>query len=300
MIIRCRINEEHMFDLLRWDAQSFNGNPCLELETTDLISVKQIFDNLNKIEIYYNDNLAATYVQFDGYNSIEFVALQFDSNRSAFFDVLRITLTQKNIVDIVDELDKTVNKKVDIEAMTASEYKEYITGIYSEQGQKDIFSGTNITLEDDTTPLFTYNFEDQLNLLSALQTIILAETTEIVIPYHSHHQPCSMYTGGDIVRIYMGLMINSIQIQTRVNMLNNWIRSLSTKEDMLEIKYDTDLPVEYEQQYGQIISNVLQLIENIKRRFFPEEYTQETELNESTETTETTDEVSGENIETEE
>ncbi len=281
-----------MFDLLRWDPQSFNSNPCLELETSDLISVKQIFDNLKKIEIYYNDNLAATYAQFNGYNSIEFVASQFDSNRNAFFDVFRIILTQKNIVDIVDELDKTVNKKVNIEAMTASEYKDYITGIYSEQGQKDIFNGTNITLEDGTTPLFTYNFEDQLNLLSALQTVILAETTDVVIPYHSHHQSCSMYSGGDIVRIYIGLMINSIQIQTRVNMLNNWIRSLTNKEDMLEIKYDTDLPLEYEEKYGVIISNSLQLIENIKRRFFPQEFVQEVET--------TNNETGGENIETEE
>lgn len=270
MIIKCRINGEHLFDLLRWDGQSFNANPYLELETSDLSFVKEIFDNLNKIEIYYNDNLVATYTQFNAYTSIEFLVSNYDENRKAFFDVLKVTLIQKNIIDIIDELDKTVNKVVDIDKMTASEYKEYITGIYGERGQKEIFDGTNITLGDGSTPLFTYNFEDQLNLITALQTIMLAETLDIMIPYHSHHKPCAMYSGADIVRIYIGLMVHSICVQTRVNMLNNWIRSLNDKEEMLEIQYDTELPQSYASQYEIVISNSLQLVDSIQKRFFPD------------------------------
>jgi len=58
-----------------------------------------------------------------------------------------------------------------------------------------------------------------------------------------------LYLAADIVKIYMGLQANSIQKQTRVNMLNNWIRSLNNKEEMLEIKYDSELPQSYQEQY---------------------------------------------------
>ena len=59
IIIKCRINGEYMFDLLEWESQAFNANPCLKLETTDLARVKEVFDDLNKIEIYYNANSEA-------------------------------------------------------------------------------------------------------------------------------------------------------------------------------------------------------------------------------------------------
>ena len=45
IIIKCRINGEYMFDLLEWESQAFNANPCLKLETTDLARVKEVFDD---------------------------------------------------------------------------------------------------------------------------------------------------------------------------------------------------------------------------------------------------------------
>lgn len=276
IIIRCRINEEHIFDLLKWDGVSFNANPCLELETSDLQHVKEVFDNLNKIEIYYNENLVATYTQYNAYSSIEFVASEYDENRGAFFSILKIGLTQKSLIDKVDELDKIINGVVDIDSMTASEYKDYIISVYGAQGQKDIFEGTTITLEDGTTALFTYDFEDQFNLSSALQIIVLGkmlgmDIEKIPVPYHSHHRACEVYKSMDMLRIYIGLKVNSVQIQTRVNLLNNWIRSLTTKEEMMEVKYDSELPEEYQQKYETIIAETLQLVNNIVSRLYPNE-----------------------------
>ena len=86
-----------------------------------------------------------------------------------------------------------------------------------------------------------------------------------------------MYLGADIIRIYIGLQTNSIQIQTRVNMLNNWIRSLNDKEELLEIEYDSELPEQYEQQYETVIAASLEMINNIKRQFFPEESNEDNE-----------------------
>ena len=270
MNITCKINNEYIFDLLSWDGSVFRGNPSLILETSDLITVSEILKDLKVIEIFYDEQQVATYTQYNTYEGIEYLSNIFDDQRGKFVNVLKVRLGEKNLAEKVEELDKVVNKIVDIDSMTAEEYKKYLTDEFGARGQKEIFEGIDIELTDGTTARFTYNFEDQLNLLSALYTVMLVQDLTTLIPYHSHHNPCKLYLAADIVKIYMGLQANSIQKQTRVNMLNNWIRSLNNKEEMLEIKYDSELPQSYQEQYQNIITNAAALIESIKARFFPD------------------------------
>lgn len=270
MNITCKINNEYIFDLLSWDGSVFRGDPSLILETSDLITVSEILKDLKVIEIFYDEQQVATYTQYNTYEGIEYLSNIFDDQRGKFVNVLKVRLGEKNLAEKVEELDKVVNKIVDIDSMTAEEYKKYLTDEFGARGQKEIFEGIDIELTDGTTARFTYNFEDQLNLLSALYTVMLVQDLTTLIPYHSHHNPCKLYLAADIVKIYMGLQANSIQKQTRVNMLNNWIRSLNNKEEMLEIKYDSELPQSYQEQYQNIITNAAALIESIKARFFPD------------------------------
>lgn len=268
MNITCKINNEYIFDLLSWDGSVFRGDPSLILETSDLVTVSEILKDLKVIEIFYDEQQVATYTQYNTYEGIEYLSNIFDDQRGKFVNVLKVRLGEKNLAEKVEELDKVVNKIVDIDSMTAEEYKKYLTDEFGARGQKEIFEGIDIELTDGTTARFTYNFEDQLNLLSALYTVMLVQDLTTLIPYHSHHNPCKLYLAADIVKIYMGLQANSIQKQTRVNMLNNWIRSLNNKEEMLEIKYDSELPQSYQEQYQNIITNAAALIESIKARFF--------------------------------
>ena len=270
MNITCKINNEYIFDLLSWDGSVFRGDPSLILETSDLTTVSEILKDLKIIEIFYDEQQVATYTQYNTYEGIEYLSNIFDDQRNKFVNVLKVRLGEKNLAEKVEELDKVVNKVIDIDSMTAEEYKKYLTDEFGARGQQEIFDGVDVELTDGTVARFTYNFEDQLNLITALQTIMLAETLDIMIPYHSHHKPCAMYSGADIVRIYIGLMVHSICVQTRVNMLNNWIRSLNNKEEMLEIQYDTELPQSYVSQYETVISNSLQLVASIQKRFFPD------------------------------
>ena len=270
MNITCKINNEYIFDLLSWDGSVFRGDPSLILETSDLTTVSEILKDLKVIEIFYDEQQVATYTQYNTYEGIEYLSNIFDDQRGKFVNVLKVRLGEKNLAEKVEELDKVVNKIVDIDSMTAEEYKKYLTDEFGARGQKEIFEGIDIELTDGTVARFTYNFEDQLNLLSALYTVILVQDLTTLIPYHSHHNPCKLYLAADIVKIYMGLQANSIQKQTRVNMLNNWIRSLNNKEEMLEIKYDSELPQSYQEQYQNIITNAAGLIESIKARFFPD------------------------------
>ena len=210
------------------------------------------FPNRNEKEFFYIEDTGAMPLSEDN------LYMLFTENNNKldpltdpelFVNVLKVRLGEKNLAEKVEELDKVVNKIIDIDSMTAEEYKKYLTNEFGTRGQKEIFEGIDIELTDGTVARFTYNFEDQLNLLSALYTVMLVQDLTTLIPYHSHHNPCKLYLAADIVKIYMGLQANSIQKQTRVNMLNNWIRSLNNKEEMLEIKYDSKLPQSYQEQY---------------------------------------------------
>lgn len=158
MNITCKINDNYIFDLLKWTPQNFYEEGILELETADLITVKEILSKIDKIDFFYNDNLVGTYNKYDTYESIEFLSKNYDSNRGKFVDILRVKLSQKNLIDKVEELDKVINNIVDIDDMTLEEYQEYITTIFDEKGQKEIFDGCEVLLSDGSTAWFTYNF----------------------------------------------------------------------------------------------------------------------------------------------
>lgn len=54
-------------------------------------------------------------------------------------------------------------------------------------------------------------------------------------------------------------------------MLNNWIRSLSNKDEALNISYDSELPSPYKEMYDQVIEDSGDLMFTIIEKFFPEE-----------------------------
>lgn len=267
MIVTTRINGETEYNLQRWNTQDFAVDPVLIIETDDFSGVKEVFDKLNKIEIFVGGTLIASYNQYTGYGSIEFVPNLFDENRNAFFDCVKINLTQPSLVDAVNTLSKKVNGVVDVDNMSADEYKEYLVSTFSDRGQKEIFDGTSVVLSDGSSAVFTYNFEDQLNILSALSMIEFTGM-DALIPFHSHLQPCKLFTAADILTVYISLQIYSTERQTRVNMLNNYVRRCKTKEEAMAINYDSPLPDDLQQKYTEIVNGAMNIVAKVKERFF--------------------------------
>ena len=70
MFYSCKINNEYIFNLLGWSVEDFNSSNILNLETSDLITVKEVFNNVQLVQIYFGDNLIASYSQFNGYPSL--------------------------------------------------------------------------------------------------------------------------------------------------------------------------------------------------------------------------------------
>lgn len=296
MAFKVKVNESHEYKLMNWSAQTFGNNPVLKLITSDYQSVKKDFTKIEKLEIYSNDVLVATYSVFDTISSSASLSSQFFESENEFVDVIEISLIKSNLPDQVSklneqvtELDKQINNIVDISSMSLTEYKDYILNQISVDAQEDICKGDVITLSDKTEGIFTYKIEDQVNLTSSI-TIIdkLIETeeniSEIQLPYHSSGQNCQFYTPFDIITIYFTLFMRSIKIQTYTNALNILVKNGTTKEEIDKYSYGVDLPEDVQKNVDNIISSstsiMEKLVNNYKKKLIEDTSKSENSLNE--------------------
>lgn len=264
------INSTERFPLFHWDAYTINNSQQLRLATDDLSYVKGVFSSLDTISIVdSNDMEVATFDQYDGYSSINYMGTNYSDQIGGFANELIVTLTKIDIVSTVERLDKQINPVIDIDSMSLEEYKNWKIGEFSKQGEQLIFNGTEVELINGVRKIFTYNLEDQSNLLNALFIIQSLDSTDITLPYHGHAEPCELYSALDILTIYITLQTFSTTLQTLVNMRNNWVRSCATKEEAEAIAFDTPLPTEWQERAEAILGPARQLVEEIKRRYFP-------------------------------
>lgn len=296
MTFKVKVNESHEYRLMDWSAQTFGNNPVLKLITSDYQSVKKDFIKIEKLEIYGNDILIATYSVFDTISSSASLNSQFFESENEFVDVIEISLIKSNLPDQVSklnqqvtELDKQVNNIIDVSTMSLNEYKNYILSQISKYAQEDICKGDAITLSDKTEGVFTYKIEDQVNLTSSI-TIIdkLIESeeniSEIRLPYHSSGQNCKFYTPFDIITIYFTLFMRSIKIQTYTNALNILVKNGTTKEEIDKYSYGVNLPEDVQKNVDNIISSstdiMEKLINNYKKKLIENTSKSENNLNE--------------------
>lgn len=265
------VNENERIPIFSWSPTDFNAVEELQLATDDLIYIKTVFKNIDNLKIVTDQgDIVAEYTQYDTFQNISYNGVLWSTDLNSFNDQLTVKLQKTNLTEEVNRINKKVNNIVDVDSMTTEEYREYLLQTFSDKGQQVIFEGTNVTLTDGSTKLFTYNLEDQSNLLNALFTIQALDDLTIVLPYHSHTEPCSLYSARDILLVYFTLQFFSTRVQTRVNMLCAWIRSIQTKEELLEITFESDLPQEYMNMINEIMEPTYELAETLMRKYFPD------------------------------
>lgn len=264
------INSTETFPLFSWDAVSFRSNPQLHIATDNLAQVRDILQDLQSVKIVDDQNNEMAYfTEYDGFSSILYLGRNYSGMLNGFANELVVTLTKVDLVEQVQRLDEQVNPIIDIESMTLGEYKDYKIKQFSKMGESLIFHGTDVELINGVVKNFTYNLEDQSNLLNAIFTIQALDDLTITIPYHGHAEPCELYGALDILTIYMTLQVFSTTVQTLVNMRNNWVRSCETKEEAEAIAFDTPLPEEWQDRAEAILGPALQLVEELKKKYFP-------------------------------
>jgi len=265
------INSINRFPLFNWDANFFRGMAQLHLATDDLTSVRNVFEHINLIEIAdEQDNFIASFTEYDSFSSILFSGYNYSSQLGSFANELVVTLTKTDLVKQVQRLNEQVNKIVDIDSMTLEEYKNWKINKFSEIGEQLIFAGTDVTLLNGVTKNFTYDMEDQSNLLNAIFIIQALGDLSISIPYHGHAEPCELYNARDILAVYFTLQFFSTRIQTEVNMRLNWVRSCVTKEEAMAIDFDTPLPIEWAERAEAIMGPALELAAQLQAQYFGE------------------------------
>ena len=260
------VNHTNRFPLFNWSAYDQSS---LYLATDDLSSVKSVFANISHISIVDENNLeVAVFTQFDTYRSINYMGRNYSNQIDDFIDELAVELTKADLIQQVQRLDEQVNKIIDIDGMTLEEYKEWKIDQFSEMGEQLIFAGTEVTLLNGVVKNFTYNLEDQSNLLNAIFIIQALGDLTISIPYHGHAEPCELYNARDILSIYFTLQFFSTRIQTEVNMKMNWIRACETKEEAMAIGFDDELPTEWAERAEAIIGPTIELAEQLQAQYF--------------------------------
>ena len=266
------INSNEQLPLFTWDASSFHNNPQLHLATDDLASVKSVFESIQTITIVDEQgNESATFTEYDGFSSISYLGRNYSPQLNGFANDLVVTLTKVDLVSQVQRIDEKVNPVIDFDAMTLGEYKEWKINQLSSMGEQTIFNGTDVELTDGTVKNFTYDLEDQSNLLNAIFIIQALDDLTITIPYHGHGEPCELYSALDILATYIALQVFSTTIQTMVNMKINWVRECQTKDEVAAITYETPLPEEWMERANSILVPAMAIVNELKRKYFPED-----------------------------
>ena len=291
MRITAIINDNMTVYLTEFSASRFNSDSSLKVQSSDLSYIKDIFENIEKIEVFYGESKVAEYTEYDGYSSIQYLGKVFCEGEQKFVDCLQITLTKTSLIEQVNRIEKKIDNEIDFDAMTAEEYKQYLLGDISSKGQAEIFAGTGVLLSDGTSQVFTYDLEDQSNLNSAVFIAEKLDDLTMAFPYHPTGQECRLFPVIDILTIYMTLKMMSVEVQTRVNMLKNYIRTINDKAILMTINYNTPLPNEWKAKYDAIISASIEIMEDLKHKYFPVDPDEPEEPDEPTEPTdEPTDE----------
>lgn len=265
------INTNDRVPLFAWDANSFRSNPSLHFATDDLTNIRNLMTEIQSISIIdETDTEVAHFAEYDGFSSISYLGRNYSNQINGFANELVVTLTKVDLVSQVQRLDEQINKIIDVESMTLDEYKEWKINQFSDMGEQLIFAGTTVTLLNGVTKNFTYDLEDQSNLLNAIFIIQALGDLSISIPYHSHGEPCELYNARDVLAVYFTLQFFSTRIQTEVNMKINWVRSCTTKEEVMAIDFNDELPEEWAARAEAIMGPALELAAQLQAQYFGE------------------------------
>lgn len=263
------INSNERVPLFIWEANSFRSNSELHFATDDLIQIKNLIESIESIKIVdEQDNEVASFSEFDTFSSISYLGRNYSNQIGGFANELVASFTKVDLIEQVQRIDAKVNPIIDFEGMTLEEYKEWKINKFSEMGEQLIFAGTDVTLLNGIVKNFTYDLEDQSNLLNAIFIIQALGDLSISIPYHSHGEPCELYNARDVLAVYFTLQFFSTRIQTEVNMKINWVRSCTTKEEAMAISFTDELPTEWAERAEAIMGPALELAAQLQAQYF--------------------------------
>ena len=269
-MIKVIVNNQTEFNLTKWNANQFNDDMTLYIHSTDLTAVRDAFHSINNIDIIQNNNLVGHYVVFDSYSQISYLGQQYVEEQGKFLDTLAVTLTKTNLADQVQRLDEQINNIVNPDTLSLEELRTYKLQKVSEDCSADIYAGDTITLPDGSSQHFNYNMHDQLNLDELFILCLVAPEIE-TLPYHQTYSDSRFYDKNSIITIVSTLMLRKTQLITYCNQLAQYIRSITDRDELMEVEYGMELPEEYQDKVVEIMSGTLEQVEAFINRIINKE-----------------------------
>ena len=109
--------------------------------------------------------------------------------------------------------------------------------------EQAIYQGVSVTLTDGSVEHYSLTEHDQLNLFGK-QSQLAAGVEQL--EYHADGQSCRYYTAADMQAIIQAAMWHVSYHTTYCNALNMWIAGCQSAEEVQDIYYGADVPVEYQ------------------------------------------------------
>ena len=265
MVITAKINDTETVKLCDWNTQMFESDLALKVQSDDFTKIKNLFADINKIEILIDDEVVATYTAYNTYSEIQYLGDVYVSGEDIFTPALRVILYKTDIAEQVKRLDEKVNPVINFDTMSPDEYRNYKLTQVNEACQEDIYAGDEIEI-DGVPRRFTFKLEDQMNLKNLFDIVSTFPDVQH-LPYHVSAQSCEMFSRKDIITVYLTLLIRLTKITTYCNQLNMYIRSLYDKEKIKEITYGMELPEGYLATYNNIIAQSMESMQSLFEKY---------------------------------
>ena len=265
MLITAKINDKDTVKLCDWNTQMFESDLALKVQSDDFAKIKNLFTDINKIEILIDDEVVATYTAYNTYSEIQYLGDVYVSGEDIFTPALRVILYKTDIAEQVKRLDEKVNPVINFDTMSPDEYRNYKLTQVNEACQEDIYAGDEIEI-NGVPRRFTFKLEDQMNLKNLFDIVSTFPDVQY-LPYHVSAQSCEMFSRKDIITVYLTLLIRLTKITTYCNQLNMYIRSLYDKEKMKDITYGMELPEGYLATYNNIIAQSMESMQSLFEKY---------------------------------
>lgn len=121
--------------------------------------------------------------------------------------------------------------------------QDEVIAAMSDACNQAIVSGVDVTLSDGGTYHFSLGLEDQLNLMN-LQSMVLSGAESV--PYHADGEGCRYYGADDFNKIAEAATAWKLYHESYFNSLREYIKSLSTNEDLGDVEYGMEIPEAYQ------------------------------------------------------
>lgn len=170
------------------------------------------------------------------------VSLKENPNAERWFGGIQVKIiAYDDIKDQVKEIRETLKIDIDTNSMDVDQYKKYIISQMSDACSAAIENGAEVETSKGKIQ-FSYSLTDQSNLKTLVMS---AAGNNLDCPYYSSDSHCYILTSEDIIAIWIACESNILAQRAYYNALLEYIKTLSTKDDIAKVTYGMDLPEEY-------------------------------------------------------